>query len=150
MKIFLLNVPICCFFFFKEKLISMKKTHRSEIYTGVLISRFLIEFFKDHILRDIYSALHGVSIETFFSLPCPVLCQRGLTREFSSNFKPTFYWCCCSSATPTPRRCTQLQLARWRLHCILQKGGGVRGDKPIVYHFYALATRWTVHAKIYS
>ena len=27
---------------------------------------------------------------------------------------------------------------------------GVRGDNSIVYDFYALAARWTLHAKIYS
>ena len=46
----------------------------------------------------------------------------GLTRESSSNFKPTFYPFSFSPATPTLRGWTQLSLARWRLHCILQNG----------------------------
>ena len=50
--------------------------------------------------------------------------QRWLTREFSSLFKPTFYPCSFSPATPTPRGCTQLPLARYQLHCILKNGRG--------------------------
>ena len=50
--------------------------------------------------------------------------QRGLTRESSSLFKPTLYQCSFSPATPTPRGCTQLPLARYRLYCILRDGRG--------------------------
>ena len=50
----------------------------------------------------------------------------GLIREVSSNSKPTFYPCSFSPAMLTCRGCTQLLLARWRLHCncILQNGKG--------------------------
>ena len=40
--------------------------------------------------------------------------EGGLTREFSSNFKPTFYPCSFSPATPTLRGCIQLPLASSR------------------------------------
>ena len=47
-----------------------------------------------------------------------------------------------SLATPTPKGCTQLPLGRFRL-----PNGRVTRDNSIVNDFYALAARWTVHAK---
>ena len=73
--------------------------------------------------------------------------EGSLTREFSSIFKPTSYpFILFSPVTPSPRGFTQLPLST-ALYAI--RTGGVRGDNSIVYDFYALAARWTVHAKIY-
>ena len=47
-----------------------------------------------------------------------------INKEVSSNFKPTFYPCSFSPATPTPKECIQQPLAHWQLHCILQNGSG--------------------------
>ena len=51
--------------------------------------------------------------------------------------------CSFSPATPTPKGCTQLPLARWQLYYRT-------GDNHTVNDIYALATRWTGHATTYS
>ena len=74
-----------------------------------------------------------MSVLTFFEIfieILPVFKERvtkegGLRREFSSKFKPTFYPCSFSPSMPTPRGRTQLPLARYRLHCILQNEKGI-------------------------
>ena len=55
----------------------------------------------------------------------------GLIRQHSS--KATFYPCTVFRL-PHPRGCTQLPLARCRLHCILQNGRG-NGRKPSCLRF---------------
>ena len=80
----------------------------------------------------------------------PSLNQRELTREFSSNFKATFYPC---SVFRQPCRLPDLKvhsaaagLLTTALYRLLGNGKG-KADNSIVYDFYALAARWTVHAK---
>ena len=53
--------------------------------------------------------------------PVSTLSNR-VKKEFSSLFKPTFYPCSFSPATPTHRGCIQLPLARYPLHCELKNG----------------------------
>ena len=57
-----------------------------------------------------------------------------------------------SPATPTSEVCSQLSLARYQLHCIVQNGGGEgRGEQretaSIVYDLYCLAAGWTTACK---
>ena len=89
-----------------------------------------------------------VSLQTFIFQT--ELGQRGLTREFSSDFKPTFYpYTVFRQPRPLPGG--ELSCRRPADYCIVYfKSGGARRDNSIVYYFYALAARWTVHAKIYS
>ena len=74
--------------------------------------------------------------------------EGGSKREFSSNFKPTFYPC---TVLRQPRPLPEGALSRGSPtgDCIVYyRMGGVRGDNSFVYDFYALAARWTGHAKI--
>ena len=68
-----------------------------------------------------------------------MIIEGGLTRQFSSNFKLTFY------------QCTDIALScHWPADdCIVYyRTGGVREHNFIVYDFYAVAARLTVHEKI--
>ena len=72
----------------------------------------------------------------------------GLTRELSSDSKPTFYPCTVfRQPRPLPEGAIR---CRWPAHdCIVYyRTGEVTGGNSIVYVFYALAARWTVHANI--
>ena len=74
--------------------------------------------------------------------------QRGLTREVSSDFKPTFYRCTVfRQLRPLPEGALG---CRWTADdCIVYyRTGGVRGENSIVHDFYALGARWTVQAKV--
>ena len=76
--------------------------------------------------------------------------EGGLIREFSSNFKPTFYP---GTVIQRPRPLLEgLLSCCWPADdCIVYyRTGEVRRDNAFVYVFYALAARWTVHAKINS
>ena len=68
--------------------------------------------------------------------------QRGLTRELSSNFKPSFYP---RTVFRQPRPLPEDALScSWpaddRIVIVYYRTGGVRGDNSIVHDFYALAT----------
>ena len=76
-----------------------------------------------------------------------------LIRQLSSNTKATLHPRSFLIGTPNSTECTQLLLARRRLHCILQsaKKGGGRGGSPIDYDdLDCLAASCTMHAKIDS
>ena len=75
---------------------------------------------------------------------------RGLERESGCNFKSTFYPCT-FFRQPRPLPQGALRCRYPADDCIVYyRAGGVTRDNFIVYDFYALAARWTVHAKIYN
>ena len=69
----------------------------------------------------------------------------GGIREFSSTFEPKFYTCTVSRQLRPEGGLS----SRWSADdCIVYYSmGWVRGDNSTVYDVYALAARWTVHAK---
>ena len=76
--------------------------------------------------------------------------EGGLIREFSYNFKPTFYPCTVLRQ-PLPLPKGALCCRRPADECIVyDRTGGVYRDSSIIYDFLALAARLTVHAKIDS
>ena len=76
--------------------------------------------------------------------------EGGVIRQLPSNFYPKFYP---RTVFRHPHSFPEDVLSsRWpAVDCILYyRTGGVTGDNYIVYDFYPLAIRWTVHAKIAS
>ena len=73
--------------------------------------------------------------------------QRGLTRESSSLFKPTFYPCTVFRQ-PRPLPEGAISCRKPAVDCIeYYRTGGVTRDNSVIYDFYALAARWTAYAK---
>ena len=104
-----------------------------------------------HFLACMNAALSGLTPLAGVWCHCfPVVtAYGGLIKQLSCNTKPTLYPCSLSPATPISRGCTQLPLARCRLHCILQNGVD-NGRKLHCLRFYCLAAGLTVHAKFDS
>ena len=75
-----------------------------------------------------------------------IIKESGLIRELSFNSKPIFYLCT-AFRQPRPLPEGALSCHRSGADCIVYyKKGGATRDISIVYDFYFLAARWTMHS----
>ena len=113
------------------------------------------DVYKAPCLRIVTTCLYAKSpsINIYISLlssiikPPSTIKEGGLIRVLTSNFKPTFY----------PAQFIHSHADSQGVHsaaagplttALYTRAGRVSADNSIVYDFYALAARWTVHTKI--